>query len=31
MKNILHGFIEGQIQFGIAIGAKMNLAINEPK
>jgi hypothetical protein len=31
MKNILYWFIEGQTQFGMPGGAKMNLALNELK
>ena len=31
MKNILEWFIGGQTQFGMQSGAKMSLALNEPK
>jgi hypothetical protein len=31
MKNILHWFNEGCAQFGMPRGAKLHLALNEPK
>ena len=31
MKNFLYGFIEGQIHFGLSRGAKVSLALDEPK
>ena len=31
MKNILHRFIVSQTHFGMPRGAKMSLALNEPK
>ena len=31
MKNFLHDFIEGQTHFGMPAGAKMSLALDEPK
>jgi hypothetical protein len=30
-ENTLHWFIEKETYFGMAIGAEMNLALNEPK
>ena len=31
MKNILQQFIEGHTHFGMPRGARMTLAVNEPK
>ena len=31
MKNNLYQFIEGQTHFGMPRGARMTLAVNEPK